>query len=98
MQVALKKIIYDVSSTEQIPLIMNGINVGSYSFGTFSKWSIMRMNKMMREIPDISIYISWLINEHFNIELKDPNFVDKALERCDGDIGRWFEQIMENEL
>ncbi len=84
-------------STEMIPLIIEDKDVGSYSFGTYSKWIKKRAERQERHIPNVSVYVIHLLIEKLNIDIYDKG-IDSAISACNGNIGAWFEKYMESEL
>ncbi|MCR4618700.1 MAG: hypothetical protein K5669_11030 [Lachnospiraceae bacterium] len=82
MKVTFSHEVFNPDSEERIPLIIKDVNVGDYSFGTYSKWMINRIDKNMRDIPDIPTYLCWLIRDNFGIEMRDTNKILEAKDLC----------------
>ena len=89
---------YNESDNEQIHLIINNMDVGTYSSNLYNKWYIKRINEGKRTIPDISKYIVGLIYNLYNIDLyyeKDMHKINQIIGY--ENIAKWFESYMEYE-
>ena len=98
IKMTISKQNYNESDNEQIHLIINNVDVGTYSSNLYNKWYIKRINEGKRTIPDISKYIIGLIYNLYNIDLyyeKDMHKINQIIGY--ENIAKWFESYMESE-
>lgn len=103
MKLKISKTIFDENSKEEISLIINNINVGTYTLGTYSKWYLQRLNKGERTIPNVGKFVSGLLKKKYGIDTRNWNSDNDLLENDlkimgSNSVGEWFEQYMVYEI
>lgn len=97
------KTIFDENSEEQVPLIINNLNVGTYTLGTYSKWYSQRLDKGERTIPNVGKFVNGLLMQKYGIDTRnwgsDNNILENDLKTIGcNNIGEWFDKYMESNI
>jgi hypothetical protein len=97
MEVSIRIDHLDINSTEKMPLVLRGVNVGEYSWAQYSK---LMKQYMQKEEPFGSFenFICGMLHEEFNVDILTADDAKRIEIICFEKTGKTIEQWIHDKL
>ena len=86
-----------INSKERRKLILRGITIGTYDYGDYSKYALIRIQNR-NPIGKFENCVCGFISKHFGIPMNDANDVNYAIKICKDKYNCTLEDWVNNTL